>query len=582
MARIADVLPDLPALDRPYRYDASHLERVGLGDRVRVPLHGRSVRGWVVGLAEGEPVGLKPVTRWLGLGVTPEVLELTAWASWRWAGARCKLLATASPERVVADLPTAPERAPLPEVHAADRVEGRRFVRHGRVTLLRVGPCTDPMGLVLGVLAGLRDERRTGALVVLAPTIGRAERLAGRLRARGVVAAGPGRWAEARAGFEVVVGTRAAALAPLESLGAAIVLDAHDGAYRQTQAPCWHAVGVLAERCGRAGAALVATSWCPDPVLVATAQDHDALEHEQRFWPRLVVADLASADPRERPLSSAFAAAAHRALDEPGEGAKVVVVLQRLGGVRLLACTACGALAVCEAHGAPLREHDGALGCARGCTGHPKVCVTCGRGPLRSVREGVGALTRRVADLLGTEAVEVSAGTADPEGPARVLVGTEAVLTRVRHARLVCFADLDDYLCAPRRHAGLDALRAIGLAGRLVGARGADAPGHVLVQTRQPHHRAVEAAVSGSPAALLDDEVALAAELSLPPNVAECALHGQGAPAMAAALRAAGLEVHGEGEGFVVVAPTHAVLCDALGRVERPGVPVRVEVDPAA
>jgi primosomal protein N' len=207
------------------------------------------------------------------------------------------------------------------------------------------------------------------------------------------------------------------------------------------------------------------------------------------------------------------------------------------------------------------------------------VCVTCGRGPLRAVREGISALTKRVSALLQTEVTEVSAATGPVDAAARVLVGTEAVLTRVRRARLVCFADLDDYLGAPRAHSSLDALRAIGMAGRLVGARGSDAPGHVLVQTRQPEHRAVVAAVHGTPAGVIAEEAALARSLSLPPSVATCALRGEGAEQLAASLRAVHLDVRVDREGFVVVAPTHEVLCNALASVERPAAPVRVDVD---
>ena len=140
------------------------------------------------------------------------------------------------------------------------------------------------------------------------------------------------------------------------------------------------------------------------------------------------------------------------------------------------------------------------------------------------MREGITSLTTRVAALLGVEALEVSAATKEVPDDARVVVGTEAVLTRVRRASLVCFADLDDYLSAPRAHGSLAALRAIGLAGRLVGARGSSAPGHVLVQTRQPDHLAVAAAVRGDPSELVADEARVAAALSLPPHVALAAL----------------------------------------------------------
>jgi primosomal protein N' (replication factor Y) len=576
---VARVLPDVPALDRPFDYDAGDAS-LRIGDRVRVPLHGRTVRGWVVGLDGATHDELKPLARRLGLGPSPEVVELARWGAWRWAGAWCKLLATASPDRVVNDLPGVPPEV-LPEVHNQSRVLGHRLVRHATPTMVRVGPCTDPFDLVVGMLHGVREEHRSGTLVVLTPTTGWAERLTERLRRRGVATAGPGRWAEAASGFPVVVGARAAALATVPALAAAIVLDAHDGAYRQTQTPCWHAVGLLAERCRREGASLVATSWCPSPSIAALFATTEAVEHEARSWPRLVVADLAVADPRERTLTSQFAAAAHRALAEPGEGPRVIVVLQRLGGVRLYACQACGALAVCEPHREPLAEAPGGgLGCKLGCHDHPRVCVTCSKGPLRAVREGVAALAKRVAALLQTDVAEVSAATTALDESARVLVGTEAVLVRARHARLVCFADLDDYLGAPRAHAGLDALRAIGLAGRLVGARGSDAPGHVLVQTRQPGHPCVAAAVHGQPEALIAHEAQLARELGLPPHVAVCTIRGDGAGELAEVLARARLEVRDDDGGFVVVAPTHHELCDALAAAPRPAGAVRVEVDP--
>ena len=579
---VARVLPDLPAVDRAFDYDASAATPPPVvGERVRVSLHGRSVRGWVVGIADrAERTGLKPLARRLGMGPPPAVVELCEWAAWRWAGPWSKLLATASPPRVVTSVPSAPPQTPAPEVHNQLRVVGQRLVRQGAATLVRVGPCADPMDFVLAMLHGVEATGATGSLVVTTPTTAWAQRLADRLANRGIDAVGPDHWAAAAAGFPVVVGARAASLAPVPTLAAALVLDAHDGAYRQTQTPCWDAVTMLAERCRRAGAPLVATSWCPDPSLLALIRHIETTEHESRMWPRLVVADLSVADPRERQLSSTFANAAHRALAEPIAGVRVVVVLQRLGGTRLMSCRACGALAVCEPHGLALREGEQGYGCAAGCASHPRLCVRCGATTLRVLREGITTLTKRVAALLGVDAVEVSAATKQVDAGARVVVGTEAVLTRVRHAGMVCFADLDDYLCAPRAHGSLEALRAIGLAGRLVGSRGSNAPGSVVVQTRLATHPAVIAALHGEPAGLIAAEAASARELGLPPHVAVCSLRGAGAAAFAEALSSNEVTVTESGEGFVAVAGSHRELCDALAATPRPAESLRVEVDP--
>ena len=159
---------------------------------------------------------------------------------------------------------------------------------------MRVGPCTDPIDLVIGVLHGVAEVGAAGSVVVTTPTTGWAERLAGRLRRRGVAAAGPervGRGARGVPRRRRRARRRARTRAP--TLAAAIVLDAHDDAYRQTQTPCWNAVALLAERCRREQAPLVATSWCADPTLARLASvDRGRSSTSRGMWPRLVVADL--------------------------------------------------------------------------------------------------------------------------------------------------------------------------------------------------------------------------------------------------------------------------------------------------
>src|ERR1700722_11257360 len=84
---------------------------VTVGTRVRVPLHGRSVRGWVVDDAvpdAGERQVL-PLKSWLGWGPPPAVLEMAEWAAWRWAGPASSFLGTASPATIVRTLPSRPE-----------------------------------------------------------------------------------------------------------------------------------------------------------------------------------------------------------------------------------------------------------------------------------------------------------------------------------------------------------------------------------------------------------------------------------------------------------------------------------------
>src|SRR5947207_2069943 len=87
---------------------------VTVGTRVRVVLHGRRVGGWVIEMAD-EPAtarALRPISKVTGRGPAPELVELAAWAAWRWAGSRSHFLVTASPPVAVRQLPPAPVRRP--------------------------------------------------------------------------------------------------------------------------------------------------------------------------------------------------------------------------------------------------------------------------------------------------------------------------------------------------------------------------------------------------------------------------------------------------------------------------------------
>jgi primosomal protein N' (replication factor Y) (superfamily II helicase) len=202
------------------------------------------------------------------------------------------------------------------------------------------------------------------------------------------------------------------------------------------------------------------------------------------------------------------------------------------------------------------------------------------------------------SDLRSRDTPGRTTGDGSPwSGEAPVLVGTEAVLHRVRRAAAVAFLDIDLHLLAPRLSATEETLALLVRAGRLVGPRGngngsGSVPGsrlaRVQVQTRVPDHPALEAAVRGEPALVLAEETAIRRLAGLPPFSALALVSGAQAPAYAAALaEEAGptgdaVSVTNAGEGsWLVRAPDHNRLCDFLARVERPpGRGLRVAVDP--
>ncbi len=595
-----------------YAIPAGWAHDVRVGTRVRVPLHGRTVRGWVVDddvAAAPNGIDVLPLKSWLGWGPPPSLLDVAEWAAWRWAGPASFFLRTASPDSIVRALPRPPDRwesfVPDGGIGAeAPKFWDSAFSGRAGPTMVRLPPAVDLIDLVLSVMGDGRVRERGGSVVVLVPSAGWAERLAARLTRRGVPATGA--WDEARAGWPVVVGSRAAAWTPVPRLAAAVVLDAHDAAYQEESSPTYSAVEVMIERARREGAPCVLASPVPPVALAA----HDELvtvapppAEERAGWPTLERVDRRGADPRTGLFSEEFVRLARSVLDDPHaveERGPLVCVYNRTGGARLLACQHCGELARCARCGAAVtrpRDAD-VLRCPRCTETRPVVCAQCGRLRFKTLRAGVTRRREELAALLGVAVGEVagpstSGGDSDALPAEPVLVGTEAVLHRARRAAAVVFLDIDLHLLAPRLTATEDSLALVVRAGRLVGARRAGpAWARVQVQTRVPEHPVLASLAVGEPAPVLAAEADIRRGSGLPPFSALALVSGALGATYAAALSEALVAESGArrslvtvspiGEGrFLVQAPEHRPLCDLLASVPRPaGRGLRVEVDP--
>ncbi len=567
-SRAVRVVTEVAAVDRPFDYAVTDVtSQVAPGDRVRVDFNNRSVRAWVTGDVEPDRE-LKPLTKWLGYGPPPSLLDLLSWASGRWCSPLSRFLVSTSPKRLITVLPEPAPKAPLSSVVAAKAVARRPGV-------LQLAPTTDPLPLILGAYGDALA--RDGSLVVLVPTEAWAGRMRGRLEQRGChVASGDGEWDRMRAGWPVVVGPRGAALAPVPRVAGAVVIDADDEAYRSEAAPTWDAVTMLRERCARDGAPLWCTSMIPSPSLL----DRGAYEKDGDLvggWPRIEVVDRRMCDPRDGALSRAALDAAHRALrgDEP---VAVCVVLQRLGTGRLFACKKCGELARCATCAQGEEEVDGQLACRDRHELRANFCRSCGATNLKRVRVGVTTLARDVAAQLSQPVSEVTAGS-DAQAPlARVVVGTEAVWQRVRRCGVVIFVDFDQYLLAPRESARRAAVTAVGKAGRLVGSR-REARGEVVLQTRRGDDQVIAALREADFDAIVEEDSATAQLLALAPYGAMAEVTGDAAGAFVAQLPGGELTTYETPDGYVVRAKDVDTLTSALRAAPRPPGKLRIAVE---
>jgi primosomal protein N' (replication factor Y) len=286
-------------------------------------------------------------------------------------------------------------------------------------------------------------------------------------------------------------------------------------------------------------------------------------------------------------LTAPLARALHDVLDT---GARAVCVLNRKGRARLLACAACGELVRCETCGAAVGEEDDLLRCPRCGAGRARICERCGGTKLRVVRAGVTRVRDDLGHLLPRATVaEVDAST-DALPDADVLIGTEAVLHRVRAASdravgIVAFLEFDQELLALRYRAGEQAFALLARAARAVGPEG-----RLLVQTRVPEHEVLEAVAARDPELALTPETDRRRALGFPPfgGLAEVSGVVEAVESLADALRARGAQVLGPSpgrSGSRALVRTERVedLCDALAATvsdaRRHG-RIRVEVDP--
>ncbi|MBM3659288.1 MAG: hypothetical protein FJW95_07260, partial [Actinobacteria bacterium] len=248
-----------------------------VGTIVRVPLHGRRVRGWVVAddvSPETDPGRLVPVHKVASAGPPPGLVDLARWAAHRWAGPVTAFLRAASPPNAVLGPVRAETESALHPV-AAPPVEVGDTWPPDAVRCVTWPPAADRRALVRSLCAA------AGSTLVLVPEPGAAGPLVRAIahegrevlhhhsglsdRARTAV------WDGARAGAQVVVGGRAAVWLPIPDLAAVVILDERDEAYQEERAPTWSARDVGAERAARAGATTTLVSPAPGPEARALA-----------------------------------------------------------------------------------------------------------------------------------------------------------------------------------------------------------------------------------------------------------------------------------------------------------------------
>ena len=473
--RVARVVPDVTGVDKIFDYlvPEALAETVRVGVRVRVPLHGRNVAGWVVEIGEPsaglEVKKIKSVIKVLGLGATAEIVDLAVWATKRWAGRMRSFISTAAPETLINNVPS-PRYMPRAVQYASDTFDKVRDFGGGLIT---VAPLSNLAPFISAVACD-------GPTIVVMPTQHRVKLLAAALRANNFsVAQWPQDWALAYGGVDVVIGTRSAVWAPVEKFSNIVVVDEHDDLLQEERSPTWHARDVAIERSSRVGARCILLSPIASLSARKWAGDRRVVD-SQGQWPEVLIVDRNNDEQWSRSLISSELIAELR-----DKSRRVVCVLNSKGRARLTACGSCRNILRCEKCDAALNQTDKTtLDCPRCGESRPVICQVCGSSSCAVLKPGVARLREELEAAANRSVFEVTAATETVNERCNVFVGTEAVLHRVQNADTVVFLDIDSELLAPRYRANEIVATLVVHAARLVG-RSTQSP-RILLQTHTP------------------------------------------------------------------------------------------------
>jgi primosomal protein N' (replication factor Y) len=584
LVRVAVPIPK----NEPYVYSLPDGEAPDPGLRVLVPLGRRRVWGTVLEEAVEAPRGVSvrpiagiPEPR---LRLSAELIALCRFTADYYAASLGEVLAAAAPS-----LTALKSRAPRPPLLTDDSWQAadpppRDALNEDQAAALRaieeaLGGGAFRAFLLYGVTgsgktavylhAAIEARRRGGQALVLVPEIALAPQALDAFRRRGVERAAVYHsdlrprervdvWRRAAAGeLDVVVGTRSAVFLPFPDLRLLVVDEEQDGAYKQDDAPRYHARDVALVRAQRRDAVVVLSSATPSLESYARAERGKVtlLRLPRRVDGRPLasvrLADLrvrgraADGAPASKHLTPALLDAMARTLERGEQG---ILFLNRRGHSTYLQCRGCGAVAHCERCDVPLTVHaeEASLRCHYCGAARPLAtsCPGCGAADLWFGGVGIQKIERETARLfpsariarLDLDAVRRrgSAGSILRAFRAReidFLLGTQMVTKGFDFPGVtlvgIVVADLQLYLPDFRA-----AERTFQLLTQVAGRAGrGETPGEVIMQSYDPDHAALRAAAAQDFDVFFRREAAERRELSYPPfgHLVELEVRGKGA-----------------------------------------------------
>ncbi|MBI4978335.1 MAG: primosomal protein N' [Spirochaetes bacterium] len=348
-------------------------------------------------------------------------------------------------------------------------------------------------------------------------------------------------WQRIRSGeIRIVVGARSAIFSPAQELGLIVIDEEHEGSYKSSETPRYHARQIAFWRMKQERAVLVLGSATPALETFYHARSGGGvtlLTLSQRVGatvlPKVNVIDMRTAKKSDvfPAMSGVLVEAVHEALDKKQQ---VILFLNRKGHSPVVVCPQCGKTADCPHCSITLTYHKNKNTLLCHYCGYSRkyetTCKECGAGEVSLMGTGTEKVESEIATLFPKARIarmdhdstreagayekilgEFAAGKTD------ILVGTQMISKGLHFpgVTLVGVLSADTGLGFPDFRA---AERTFSLITQVSGRCGrGDAPGVVYVQTYNPDHYTIRHAQEHDYNAFYKDEIALRESLRYPP-----------------------------------------------------------------
>lgn len=472
---------------------------VSVGNRVRVRVSGRRLRGYVTATFDADPGRkLLPID---GLSGQIPSFDASSLESLRWAATHYVTPLSVILKRSV------PPNVPQPTASWTGVTrDSRRGSVQEHLPVFRVG--ATPFGPdVASSIKAAADDRRS--VVVIAPSVREVTDMAAHLAdlhgdrvvtatssmsARSVTRS----WvAIATREGTILVGTREVALWPFGDVDIVVVVEDGRRVMRSPSTPTLGVREVILHRSRVEPFRVVFHG--PVPTLETLAALSTVEEPPGRQWPMIEVVDRGEDPPGTGMLAERTKAAIRSVASE---GAPVFVLVGSRGYAPAFRCVSCGDVQRCSKCGSAASRGSACRRCGERLT----PCKSCGGTRLYPLGAGIGSIVDdigRFVDSVGRQGDKKL-----------VTVGSERDLVDITKVALSVAVDVDGLAMAPHYRAAEDAFRLlVRLAQTVMGGRGR----RCIVQTALRDQDVVDALVSGRSRPFLEGEMKSRERFGFPP-----------------------------------------------------------------